>query len=340
MAGLEKDPRRRSCSSKSESVTEPVTGSSQFTVKGYSLLKAMGRDKYLYSDIFSAGGYDWKITFNPNKCRPSDGVPSVYVGIALASSGGRDVRALFELTLLDHMGDNHFRFRSPESEPGFFVEKARLESSTFLKDDCLIIRASVGVVTTRLEVEGAKQDSIAVPSSNLGQGLKELLESQLGCDLVFRVGHETFRAHKSMLAARSPFFRAQFFGPVGDPDLSEVIVDDIHPSIFKAKLQFIYTDELPDVHEIMGSPSTYSSMSTEATNVMQHLLVAADLYDLDRLKAFCESKLCEELTAASVATTLALADQHHYVPQPIDNNDCGVFACLFMEHWEGHLNVA
>ncbi|CAI0443326.1 unnamed protein product [Linum tenue] len=194
---------------------------------------------------------------------------------------------------------------------GFYSRKARLESSTCLKDDCLIIRANVGVVTTRLEVEVAKQDSIAVPSSNLGQGLKALLESQLGFDLVFRVGHKTFRAHKSILAARSSFFRAQFFGPVGDPDLNEIIVDDIHPSIFKAMLQFIYTDELPDVHEIMGSPSTYSSMSTEATNVMQHLLVAADWYDLDRLKAFCESKLCEELTAASVATTLALADQHH-----------------------------
>ncbi|CAI0443325.1 unnamed protein product [Linum tenue] len=278
----------------------------------------MGRDKYVYSDIFSAGGYDWQIKFCPDEYHPSDGVPSVLVAIVLASSGGRDVRALFELTLLDQSGEgklmayNHLRTSESETmkckgcywRRGFYSRKARLESSTCLKDDCLIIRANVGVVTTRLEVEVAKQDSIAVPSSNLGQGLKALLESQLGFDLVFRVGHKTFRAHKSILAARSSFFRAQFFGPVGDPDLNEIIVDDIHPSIFKVMtLCFFFF--------LLSMHSTYSSMSTEATNVMQHLLVAADWYDLDRLKAFCESKLCEELTAASVATTLALADQHH-----------------------------
>ncbi|CAL1387407.1 unnamed protein product [Linum trigynum] len=171
MAGLEKDPRRRSCSSKS--VTEPVTGSSRFTVKGYSLVKGMGRQKYVSSDIFPAGGYDWQIQFYPDEGDLEAGVPSVLVAITLASSGGRDVRALLELALLDQSGEgkDSTNSRTTESEPftmthkgcywGFYVRKAKLESSTCLKDDCLIIRASVGVVTTRLDVEGAKQDSIA-----------------------------------------------------------------------------------------------------------------------------------------------------------------------------------
>ncbi|CAI0443315.1 unnamed protein product [Linum tenue] len=185
--------------------------------------------------------------------------------------------------------------------------KAELARRKYLHKDCIIIEGTVGVVTTRHEkVEGAKQeDSITVPDFNLGNGFKELLESEVGWDVVFRVGDETFRAHKSILAARSPFFRAQFFGLAGDPYLNEVIVDDVHPSIFKAMLLFIYTDELPDVHD-----TTSSSHSSTATNMMQHLLVAADLYNLDRLKVFCESKLFDELTTTSVATTLALAEQH------------------------------
>ncbi|CAI0443313.1 unnamed protein product [Linum tenue] len=187
--------------------------------------------------------------------------------------------------------------------------KAELARRKYLHKDCIIIEGTVGVVTTRHEkVEGAKQeDSITVPDFNLGNGFKELLESEVGWDVVFRVGDETFRAHKSILAARSPFFRAQFFGLAGDPYLNEVIVDDVHPSIFKAMLLFIYTDELPDVHD---TTSSSHSSTSEATNTMQHLLVAADMYNLDRLKVFCESKLSEEITALLVATTLALAEQH------------------------------
>lgn len=74
---------------------------------------------------------------------------------------------------------------------------------------------------------------------------------------------------------------------------------------FQAMLLFIYTDKLPVVHEITGS----SSMCT-STNMVQHLLAVSDLYNLDRLKLLCESKLCEELSSESVATTLALAEQH------------------------------
>lgn len=73
-------------------------------------------------------------------------------------------------------------------------------------------------------------------------------------------------------------------------------------------LSFIYTDVLPDVHEITGSTSTASF-----TNMIQHLLAAADLYDLGRLKILCEALLCEELNVDNVATTLALADQHQFL---------------------------
>ena len=70
-------------------------------------------------------------------------------------------------------------------------------------------------------------------------------------------------------------------------------------------LLFIYTDKLPDAHEITGSTTMCTS-----TNMVQHLLALSDLYNLDRLKLLCESKLCEELSAENVATTLALAEQH------------------------------
>ena len=71
-------------------------------------------------------------------------------------------------------------------------------------------------------------------------------------------------------------------------------------------LHFIYWDELPDMQELIGTDSKSAS-----TLVAQHLLAAADRYALERLKAICESKLCEGITVNTVATTLALAEQHH-----------------------------
>lgn len=70
-------------------------------------------------------------------------------------------------------------------------------------------------------------------------------------------------------------------------------------------LQYIYSDELPDLVEITGSTSTCTS-----TILMQHLLAAADRFGLDRLKELCEVKLCEEVNVDTVATTLSLAELH------------------------------
>ncbi|KAK9283383.1 hypothetical protein L1049_011625 [Liquidambar formosana] len=87
--------------------------------------------------------------------------------------------------------------------------------------------------------------------------------------------------------------------------MDEVVVEDVEPSIFKAMLLFIYSDKLPDVHEVTGSTSMCTS-----TILVQHLLAAADRFNLDRLKLLCEAKLCEEVNVNTVATTLALAEQH------------------------------
>ncbi|XP_060212891.1 BTB/POZ and MATH domain-containing protein 3 isoform X2 [Lycium barbarum] len=305
--------------SSSKSVNETVNGSHHFTIRGYSLAKGMGPGKYISSDIFTVGGYDWAIYFYPDGKNIEDSSMYVSVFIALASEG-TDVRALFELTLLDQSGKmkhkvhSHFD-RALESGPytlkyrgsmwGYkrFFRRTSLETSDYLKDDCLSMHCTVGVVRTR--VEGPKDYTVSVPPSDMGQSLKYLLDAELGCDIVFQVGGEIFKGHKLILAARSPVFRAQFFGLIGNPKSDEVQLEDIEPSVFKAMLQYIYSDELPDLAEITGSTSTCSS-----TIMLQHLLAAADRFGLDRLKELCEAKLCEEVNADTVATTLSLAEQH------------------------------
>ncbi|XP_010517338.1 PREDICTED: BTB/POZ and MATH domain-containing protein 3-like isoform X2 [Camelina sativa] len=305
----------------STSFIETVNGSHQFTIKGYSLAKGMSPGKFIQSDVFSVGGYDWAIYFYPDGKNPED--QSLYISLFIAlASDSNDIRALFELTLMDQSGKGkhkvHSHFdRALEGGPytlkykgsmwGYkrFFRRSALETSDYIKDDCLVVHCTVGVVRARLE--GPKQYGIVLPLSNMGQGLKDLLDSEVGCDIAFQVGDETYKAHKLILAARSPVFRAQFFGPIGNNNVDRIVIEDIEPSIFKAMLSFIYTDVLPDVHEITGSTSASSF-----TNMIQHLLAAADLYDLARLKILCEVLLCEKLDVDNVATTLALAEQHQF----------------------------
>jgi speckle-type POZ protein len=297
-------------------VTETVNGSHHFTINGYSLAKGMGVGKYIASECFSVGGYQWAIYFYPDGKNAEDSSMYVSVFIALASEG-TDVRALFELTLLDQSGKakhkvhSHFD-RSLESGPytlkyrgsmwGYkrFFRRAVLETSDFLKNDSLAITCTVGVVVS--STKGPRLYSIPVPDPDLGQHFGALLDSGDSCDVTFDVDGELFHAHKLVLAARSPVFKALLFGPMRDRNSGNIEIKDIEHMVFKTLLHFIYRDSLPDTKELAGSSSTL---------LAQHLLAAADRFALDRLRLLCESKLCENVSVDTVATTLALAEQHH-----------------------------
>lgn len=118
-----------------------------------------------------------------------------------------------------------------------FYRRASLETSDYLKDDCLIMNCTVGVVRNRIETP--RLFTIPVPPPDLGNCLMELLKSGIGSDIVFEVVDEMFRAHKQVLAARSPVFKAQFFGPIGNPNLEKVVVEDVEPLVFKVIITYI-----------------------------------------------------------------------------------------------------
>ncbi|KAM0962890.1 hypothetical protein ACFX13_022376 [Malus domestica] len=304
----------------STSCTETVNGCHEFKISGYSLAKGMGIGKYVASDSFVVGGYTWAIYFYPDGKSVEDNAGYVSVFIALASEG-TDVRALFELTLLDqserqrHKVHSHFlrmldggpytlKYRGSMWGYKRFYKRSLLEASDYLKDDCLIIKCRVGVVKTN--TEGPKTYNIAEPPSNIGQHFGKLLESGKLTDVSFKVDEEVFAAHKVVLAARSRVFKAQLFGPLKDKNTDSIIVEDIEAPVFKALLHFIYWDSLPDMQELVGPLNS----NWVSTLMAQHLLAAADRYALERLKLLCEAKLCENVAINNVATTLALAEQH------------------------------
>lgn len=116
-----------------------------------------------------------------------------------------------------------------------FFRRAALETSDFLKDDCLKINCTVGVVVSG--IDSPRLHSIDIPDSDIGMHFGALLETQEGSDVLFNVAGVKFHAHKLILAARSPVFKTSF-SDAFTGDKSEILVTDIEPEVFKASFYF------------------------------------------------------------------------------------------------------
>ncbi|XP_075649284.1 BTB/POZ and MATH domain-containing protein 2-like isoform X2 [Castanea sativa] len=181
----------------STSMTETVNGSHLFNISGYSLSKGMGIGNPVASNTFNAGGHSWVIYFYPDgkKAQYNATYVSLFIGLA---SEGTDVRALFELKLLDQSGKERHEGRAqfdrgPYKGYNRFFKRTGLETSDYLKDNCLKVYCRVGVV--RSYTEGPEIYSIAVPPSNVGQNWGHLFETRKGTNVNFEVDGETFAAH-------------------------------------------------------------------------------------------------------------------------------------------------
>nr|CAD1826008.1 unnamed protein product [Ananas comosus var. bracteatus] len=276
-------PEAAPCSS-STWVMEKVTGTHLFKIADYSLAKGIGAGNPISSATFDAGGFDWAIAFYPDG-QDKASANHISLFLCLRSDAGNGVKAAFSLTLLDQR-------RPPPRQPG-----------RYLKDDCLTIQCTVSVLKKpRLETPPNARP-VSLPPSDLHRHLRELLESGDETDVTFEVCGETFPAHRLLLAARSPVFRAELFGPMKERSAKRIKIDDMETLAFRALLHFIYSDSLPlELEELAKEPSA---------SMFQHLLAAADRYGLERLRLISEDRLCRNITVSTAATTLVLAEQHH-----------------------------
>jgi speckle-type POZ protein len=319
--------------SSSRSASTIVAG----TASGYHLLKiddySRTRDLFptstaLKSRAFTIGGHRWRIQYYPNGNTPNCG-DYISLFLHLDEEVTREVYAQLQFRLLDdELGDklppppppppsldaNKFFSHASWGLPKF-IKKEELEKSRHLKGNSFTVRCDVVVITEFVAKDMPEATAtaarrrtpakgtgsfVSVPPSDLHRHLGELLLGEKGTDVVFKVGGKTFTAHRCVLAARSPVFGAELLGSMKESRRKAVVrVNDMEAQVFKALLRFVYTDSLPEMKE------------KDEGAMCQHLLVAADRYAMERLKLVCEEKLCERIDVSSVATVLALAEQHH-----------------------------
>lgn len=309
-----------SSASASAIVADKVSGHHVLKIDGFLGMMVLPSGESVTSCPFTVGDHLWRISCYP---RGKDLWHQEYISLelVLAEEVETEVSALAQFALV---GEEQASFFGKKNKPTkvasgilkfdshddswecpTFIKRTTLVKSKYLKDDSFTIRCDIVVFKKSRAQEGAAETaaprSVSVPPSDLNRHLGGLLETGKGADVVFEVAGHKFSAHRWLLAARSPVFNAELFGAMKESDVTPGVVriGDMEAQVFKAFLSFMYTDSLPE-------------MAKEEEDAMyQHLLVAADRYNMERLKLICEDKLCKRIDASTVANVLALAELHH-----------------------------
>ncbi|KAL6651422.1 hypothetical protein ACP70R_010347 [Stipagrostis hirtigluma subsp. patula] len=247
-------PNHGRCLSETSSrcVTGSVTAAHNFEVTNFSLLDGMGIGKYVSSSTFSVGDRDWSIRLYPDGWKEED--KGAYVSLFLNfRKGAVGVRVKYSFSLLGKNDQVSNRLEATHTFDGAglndfwgwakYMEKSKLKPLLRQDSDSFTIRC---VMTIIKDPQTEDASIIEVPPSNLPQHFELMLKDGKGTDVTFTVDGQLFHGHRCVLAARSPVFMAELFGPLKKKPTQPSRIDDMEPTIFEALLHFIYTDSLMD----------------------------------------------------------------------------------------------
>lgn len=103
-----------------------------------------------------------------------------------------------------------------------------------------------------------------------------------------------FKAHKVILAARSPVFAAMFKHDTSEKQTGIVNIPDCDPDSFKAFLEFLYSDKF----------KTEISLRCSV-----HLYKIADKYSVQNLRMFCIEHMQRNLKLENFFDVIAFAEE-------------------------------
>lgn len=139
---------------------------------------------------------------------------------------------------------------------------------------------------------------ICVPQSSLVDDFRRLLNDSNTSDVCFLVENREIYAHRAVLAVRSQYFQAMLFnGHMCESSNGHIPIEisDTSYATFMKVLEFLYTDTVSDVSPELGI----------------HIMIASELFLLDRLKAICEDIIRNEINLYNATSILLTSYQHN-----------------------------
>jgi RCC1 and BTB domain-containing protein len=136
-------------------------------------------------------------------------------------------------------------------------------------------------------------NSVSVSVAYTAQ-MRTLVNDEEFADVIFMVENEPIHAHMAILAQRSEHFVAMFRSGMRESTERIVHIPHISRTIFLLLLEYLYTD----------------SVKIEVEHAVE-LYIAADLYNLDRLRDMCCFTIRRNLNPQNSGPLLETATEHH-----------------------------
>ena len=131
--------------------------------------------------------------------------------------------------------------------------------------------------------------------ANVLENLGRLLKDGTGSDVNFIAQGEVISAHTLIIQGGSPVLAAMFQHEMTESSSRSVVIKDLEPNIFRQLLHYLYTGDAPKL---------------EDEDITEPLFIAADKYQIDSLKGWCESVLSKKINVDCAVRYLILANFH------------------------------
>ncbi|KAL6661195.1 hypothetical protein ACP70R_000579 [Stipagrostis hirtigluma subsp. patula] len=203
--------------------------------------------------------------------------------------------------------------------PGIFDKQLKHDGFVWSIDSTVTGRFVIEIEFLDLKVaDPSASHQIKQSSDNTAlSALARMLQEDILTDITINAADGSIRAHRAILATRSPVFRSMFSHDLKEKELSTVDISDMSLDACQAFLNYIYGD----------------LRSEEFLSNRLALLRAADKYDIADLKEACHESLVEDIDTSNVLERLQTA--HLYRLQKLKGS-CMRFLVDFRKVYEMH----
>ena len=128
--------------------------------------------------------------------------------------------------------------------------------------------------------------------------LAEFRHQGLLCDILLCVENKEIRAHRVILAAVSPYFRAMLLGKLTESSQNRVVLNDFDAATIESIVQYAYTGEV-EINEFNVQSILYASALLQIDKVKEvccgFLLKVLDVCNCLGIRSLAETLSCHEL---------------------------------------------
>ncbi|KAJ4781572.1 BTB/POZ/MATH-domain protein [Rhynchospora pubera] len=302
-----------------------IKSSTQQIEFNFSESKHLKFNQYISSPTFNVGGYNWALDFYPHGSSSVEENDGIHASLKLRFlSQMEKIHVEYSFNVLDMRG-NYLPVHTPlvrtfSSLPEDcsnwsyckFLSTDVLETH-FCKDGLVVISVNIRVLSAASRISDG--------SGGLCHDIKRLWSRGERFDVTFEVEGERISAHRFMLAARSPVFEAELYGPLTEAELTCIKINNMKAKVFRALLRFIYHDNYE-----------HDEFKVLLVEFIQDLFAASDRYALEKLKVQCQQSLYAALSVDTVMRTWSLAEEHN---SPLLKEKC----LEFVTSWENLIRL-